>query len=75
MGCQHLEDLFELYLLGTASPEDSAAVDEHLQRGCPNCFEGMREAALTVYLLSQPAHATRLDPKRKSHLLRRLREK
>jgi predicted anti-sigma-YlaC factor YlaD len=74
MGCQYLEDLFELYLLGTLCREDLAAVDEHLARGCPNCLEQLREAALTVYILAQPARAARLNPKRKSQLLRRLRK-
>jgi predicted anti-sigma-YlaC factor YlaD len=74
MGCQYLEDLFELYLLGTLCREDLAAVDEHLARGCPNCLEQLREAALTVYVLAQPARAARLDPKHKSQLLRRLRK-
>lgn len=74
MGCQYLEDLFELYLLGTLCRGDLAAVDEHLARGCPNCLEQLREAALTVYILAQPARAARLDPKHKSQLLRRLRK-
>ena len=73
MGCQYLEDLFELYLLGAACPEDSAAVFEHLARGCPQCLDQLREAALTVYLLAQPARAARVDPKRKAGLLRLLR--
>lgn len=73
MGCQYLEDLFELYLLGALCAEDVAAVDEHLARGCPQCVEQLREAALTVYLLAQPARPARVDPKHKSKLLRHLR--
>jgi predicted anti-sigma-YlaC factor YlaD len=75
MGCQYLEDLYELYLLGALGPQDSAAVGEHLERGCPSCFENLREAALTVYLLSQPARLARPEPKLKSRLLRRLHKK
>jgi predicted anti-sigma-YlaC factor YlaD len=75
MGCQYLEDLYELYLLGALSPQDSAAVGEHLERGCPSCFENLREATLTVYLLSQPARPARLDPKAKSRLMRHLHKK
>ncbi len=74
MGCQYLEDLFELYLLGTLCREDLAAVEEHLARNCPNCLEHLREAALTVYLLCQPERLARLDPKHKSQLLRRARK-
>jgi hypothetical protein len=72
MGCQYLEDLHELYLLGTLAAEDAAAVAEHLARGCPPCFDNLRDATLTVYLLSQTVRSSRLDPKRKPHLLRRL---
>jgi predicted anti-sigma-YlaC factor YlaD len=75
MGCQYLEDLHELYLLGTLAAEDAAGVTEHLQRGCPACFENLRQATLTVYLLSQTTRPARLDPKSKSRLLRRLRKK
>jgi predicted anti-sigma-YlaC factor YlaD len=74
MGCQYLEDVFELYLLGALCREDLAAAEEHLARGCPDCLEHLREAALTVYLLTQPARPARLDPKHKSQLLRRVRK-
>jgi hypothetical protein len=74
MGCQYLEDLHELYLLRTLAAEDAAAVAEHLARGCPACFDNLRDATLTVYLLSQTVRPARLDPKRKPHLLRRLRK-
>ncbi len=70
MGCQYLEDLFELYWLGALCREDLASVEEHLARGCPTCLEHLREAALTVYLLAHPARPARLDSKRKSRLLR-----
>ena len=72
MGCQYLEDLFELYLLGALCREDVPAVEEHLARGCPQCLEQLREATLTVYLLAQPARPARVNPKHKSKLLRRL---
>jgi anti-sigma factor RsiW len=75
MVCQYLEDLFELYLLGAVSPEDAAAVESHLQSGCAACLEQMREAGLTVYLLSLPAKPARLDTKQKSRLLHHLRKK
>ncbi len=75
MGCQYLEDLHELYLLGTLAAGDSAVVAAHLQHGCPSCLENLREATLTVYLLSLTVRPARLDPKLKSHLLRRLRKK
>jgi predicted anti-sigma-YlaC factor YlaD len=75
MVCRYLDDVYELYLLGTASPTESASVSEHLERGCPYCIEHLHEATLSVYLLSQPAHPARLNPKSKARLLRRLRRK
>lgn len=74
MGCQYLEDLFELYLLGTLCREDLAAVEEHLGRACPPCVEHLREATLTIYLLAQTGRSARPDPKHKSQLLRRVRK-
>ena len=74
MVCQYLEDEFELYLLGVTNAEESNTVSEHLATGCPRCLAQLREAVLTVYLLSQPSKPGRLDPKSKASLLRRLRK-
>ena len=74
MGCQSLEELFELYLLGALGREDGAAVEEHLARGCPHCSAPLREATLTIYLLAQPTRIPRLNPKHKLQLLRRVRK-
>lgn len=75
MGCQHLDEYYELWLLGTLEGEACAAIREHAARGCPYCLERLREAARTVYLLIQPPRLIRPDPKRKARLLRRLRKK
>jgi hypothetical protein len=75
MGCQHLEDLYTLFLLGTLSEENSADLREHLERGCENCLERIREAALTVYLLSLACKPLRPNPKVKSQLLLNVRKK
>jgi hypothetical protein len=75
MGCQHLNDVYELFLLGTASEDVAGSVREHVSRGCVYCLEHLKEAAQTVYLLSQPAKLARPDPKLKSQLLHRLRKK
>ena len=75
MDCQHLEDIYELFLLGIAARDDAAEIGEHLARGCLHCLGQLREAALTIYLLSQPARPVPLDPKRKPRLLRRLPKK
>jgi len=79
MGCQHLEELYELYLLGALDPEDADRVGEHVRTQCPSCYEGLREAALAVYLLCQttpPARSSaRADSQQRADLLRRLRSK
>ena len=75
MGCQPLEDLCELFLLGALSDEGSAELREHLERGCPQCRERIREAAQTVYLLSLTAKSIRPNSKVKSRLLRQLHTK
>lgn len=69
----HLDDIYELFLLGTLPGEDSAVVGEHIERGCAYCLEQLREATETVYLLSLMTRRARPDPKQKSQLLRRLR--
>ncbi len=70
MDCQHLDESYELFLLGTLPAREAAEVSEHVERGCSYCLGHLREAALTVYLLSQTARPARLDPKLKSRLLR-----
>jgi hypothetical protein len=71
MVCQYLEDQFELYILGAMSAEDARSVSDHVRGGCPLCQERLREAALTVYLLCQPAKPGRVAGKQKACLLRR----
>ena len=75
MGCQYLDEIYELYLLGSLAEKESAEVCQHLKRGCVYCLERLREAVLTVYLLSLTARPARLDPKLKSQLLRHLHKK
>jgi hypothetical protein len=75
MGCQYLDEYYELWLLGTLSGDAWTAINEHVERDCPYCLGRLREAARTVYMLSQSVRLVRPDPKRKSHLLRRLHKK
>lgn len=75
MGCQHLDEYYELCLLGAVTGDACSIIREHVGRGCPYCVERLCEAARTVYLLSQGARAVRPDPKRKMQLLRRLHKK
>ena len=72
MVCPNLNDLWELFLLDALAAEDAATASAHLNTGCPQCLEQLREAALTVYFLCQPAKTHRPGPKSRSNLLRRL---
>ena len=75
MGCQHLDEFYELCLMGTLSGDAATAIGEHLERDCPYCLEHLRDAARTLYLLCQPERTVRPDPKRKTQLLRRIHKK
>ena len=74
MGCQHLEDLYELFLLGTLAEASAAELHAHLETGCSTCRQRVREAALTVYLLSLGGKSSRPNPKLKAQLIQRLRK-
>lgn len=74
MGCEHLEDLYELFLLGTLAEASAAELRAHLATGCPTCRQRVRDAALTVYLLSLGTKSARPNPQLKSRLLQRLRK-
>jgi hypothetical protein len=75
MGCQHLEELYELWLLGALSEQGSLDLCDHLARGCPHCLARVREATETVYLLSLAPKPARPRPRVKSELLRRISRK
>ncbi len=75
MGCQHLDELYELYILGALQGAESLQIREHLERNCPHCLDRLREAAQTVYLLILLARPARFDMKRKGRLLQQLRGK
>lgn len=75
MGCEHLDEVYELFLLGALAAEEASEVGAHLERLCPNCLERLREAARSVYLLAQTARPRRPNPKWKSNLLRALRKR
>ncbi|HEV2424166.1 MAG TPA: hypothetical protein VGZ29_05005 [Terriglobia bacterium] len=74
MGCQHLEDEYELYLLGGLTGPDRDTLELHLTTQCPACLEGVREAAESVYWLVESAEPVRPRPAVKSRLMARLVE-
>jgi len=75
MGCQHLDELFELWWLGALSEQSSRDIREHLGRGCPHCLARVRDAAETVYLLGSASKPARPHPRVKSELLRQITRK
>ena len=74
MGCQYLDQVYELFLLGALSPEEDSSVLDHVERSCPYCLEQLQEAALVVYFLTRTGRTERPDAKQKSALLHRLRK-
>ncbi len=74
MGCQYLDEVYELYLLGALEGEEATIVREHVERHCPYCLDHLREATLTIYLFTLLAPPARPGPKKKAQLLSRLRK-
>jgi hypothetical protein len=76
MDCQHLEAIYELFLLGALGEADAAKVREHVDRGCPNCLHGLREGTFSIVALLQTAKVSpSSSPKQKARLLKRLKDK
>ena len=75
MGCQHLDDSYELFLLVALADPAAEEIHSHLERGCVPCLERVREAARTVYLLCLGTKGARPHPKLKSQLLQSLRKR
>jgi hypothetical protein len=72
MDCQHLDESYELFLLGALPASEASEVFDHIARGCAHCLAHLREAALVFYLLSQTARPARLDSGLKAHVLRHM---
>ena len=72
MGCQHLEELHELWLLDALAEHSSRDLREHLERGCPHCLGRVREAVETVYLLGLGPKPVRPHSRVKAELLNRI---
>ena len=54
---------------------ESAEALEHVEAGCPSCLAHIREAAETVYFISQATRQARPDAALKARLLRRVQKK
>ncbi len=75
MGCEHLDEFYELYLLGTITDGACLDIAEHVERACPYCLERLREAVHSVYLLTLTAHSARPSPRLKAQLLKQIRKR
>jgi len=75
LDCRHLENIYELFLLGALQEEGTLELCEHLAQGCGNCLERVREATRTVYLLSLTAKPVSPRPKAKDDLVRMVKGK
>jgi len=75
MGCEHLDEYYELYALGAAPEGAGEDIREHVTSQCAYCVEHLREAALSIYLLCLAPKPVRPDPKLKSQILKRLRKR
>ena len=58
MSCEELRELYELYVLGALDPEERGELEAHLERHCPQCTPGVRQArglAAQIALAAPPA--------------------
>ena len=75
MDCRHLEDGYEIYLLGALDPGAQAELHHHVRQGCDYCRVELREAAENLYWLLQNVAPVRPSPAIKAQLLERLTSK
>lgn len=72
MDCRYLENTYELFLLGVLDEPGATRIQQHADSECPNCRQGLREAALTLFALMQQAEPVATTPKQRSQFLKRL---
>ncbi len=75
MDCRHLEDFYELYVLGAADADVTAEISRHLDQDCASCTGRLREAALNVHFISTLVPSSRPSPKARARFLARLKKK
>jgi hypothetical protein len=75
LDCRHLENIYELFLLGVLAEDESMQLRAHLAQGCANCVQRLKEAARTVYLLSLTTKSLAPGTKAKAELMRLLKSK
>jgi len=50
--CQEFAELYELYALNALDPEEQSEIEEHLEKGCPVCSDGIKRAAASMTFLA-----------------------
>jgi hypothetical protein len=72
MDCRHLEDGYEIYLLGALDRGEHEELDQHIRQGCRSCTGELREAAENLYWFLQTVAPVQPSAAMKSRLLQRL---
>jgi hypothetical protein len=72
MGCRHLEEGYEIYLLGALGRSEQEELHRHVLQGCITCTAELREAAENLYWFLQNVSPVRPSAAMKSRLLQRL---
>jgi hypothetical protein len=72
MDCRHLEDGYEIYLLGALDRGEYEELHQHVRQGCACCAEELREAAENLYWFLQNVSPVQPSAAMKSRLLQRL---
>ena len=75
MDCRHLDDIYELYLLGLLTDEEAEGLGDHLKRDCPYCLARLREASETVFFFLTALSKGRPSQKAKAAILKRISRK
>jgi anti-sigma factor RsiW len=55
MSCEELRHDYILFALGTLTDPERGEIREHLDRGCPNCLAGVREAEQYAFAIGASA--------------------
>jgi hypothetical protein len=72
MDCRHLEDGYEIYLLGALDRREQEELHQHVRQGCDSCTDELREAAESLYWLLQNVAPVRPSAAIKARLVKRL---
>lgn len=69
MNCAELQNLLVQYLLNELSDEEHAAVESHLQNGCPACVQEIHELSESMHIVWSALPDRPLPDSLRSHVL------